>query len=171
MSSLYSAVKNDELDCALASYQEGLLQGLCWVPLWNDELLAILPGSYATEGDSLPVESFDGAEFLMPSMGFDLDILPIFFAGGRRISPIIHNNNLDDASIVSMVEHGLGVSVLSRLVMQDIHKNVLSLPLHPPAYRSLGLIYSERQAGDRNIRRLISCAQDMIVRKYSPGQG
>ena len=78
------------------------------------------------------------------------------------VSPIIHHTNMDDASIVSMVEHGLGMSILSKLVMYDMKFNVRALPLNPRSFRSLGLICSERRAGDRNIRRLLGCINTVI---------
>ena len=39
----YEAVRNDELDCAVVSYQPHLCQGLSWTHLRDDELVAILP--------------------------------------------------------------------------------------------------------------------------------
>lgn len=44
----------------------------------DDELLAILPPDYDNGGRSaFPVEEFAGKEFLMPSMGFTLDIMRV----------------------------------------------------------------------------------------------
>ena len=48
----YNAVKNEELDCAIVSYQEDLMSGLIWTPLRDDELVAILPGSWSVEEGS-----------------------------------------------------------------------------------------------------------------------
>ncbi len=167
---LYSAVKSDELDCAIVSYQENLAQGLRWVPLWQDELLAVLPESMDGYTERFPAEALDNTEFLMPSLGFDLDITPIFGSvEGRRISPNIHNTNMDDAAIVSMVEHGLGISIMSRLVMQDMKYAVRALPLSPPAFRLLGVISTERMQSDRNIRRLVSCVKELVAHKYGDG--
>ncbi len=162
MPELYNAVRNDELDCAIVSYRPELIQGLSWSPIKDDELLAILPWDENSIFSSFPVERFEGAEFYMPSQGFELDIEPVFRSGERPISPIIHHTNMDDASIVSMVEHGLGMSILSKLVMYDMKFNVRILPLTPRSFRSLGLIVSERRAGDRNIRRLLGCINSIV---------
>ena len=164
---LYSSVKNDELDCAMVSYQESMCQGLAWIPLWQDELLAILPESARIPGDSFPAERFDNSDFLMPSAGFDLDITPIFNASnGKKIVPNIHTTNLDDQSIVSMIEHSLGVSVLSALVMQDMKYKVRAYHLEPRFFRSLGIIVCERKINDRSIRRLTACAKELVARRY-----
>ena len=163
---LYSAVRDDQLDCIMTSYDESLAQGFGWIPLWEDELVAVLPESFPLEGDVMPVERFDESQFLMPSQGADTYILPIFAASPRKIGPHIITTNLDDESIVSMVEHGLGVSLLSRLVVKGMSYQVKIVPISPKHFRSLGIIVSEKRMHDKNIRRLISCSQSIITAKY-----
>lgn len=163
---LYSAVRDDQLDCIMTSYDESLAQGFGWIPLWEDELVAVLPESFPLEADFLPVELFDGTQFLMPSQGADTYILPIFAASPRKIGPHIITTNLDDESIVSMVEHGLGISLLSRLVVKGMSYQVKIVPISPKYFRSLGIIVSEKRMHDKNIRRLISCSQSIITAKY-----
>ena len=166
MNEMATAVRNEELDCAMVSYQPELCQGLTWIPLMEDELVAILPADCDFDGDAYPVELFEGADFLMPSLGFELDILPIFTANELKVAPNILRTNLDDASIASMVEHGLGVSVLSRLVTKDMQFNIKTLPLEPRCHRSLGILINERSANDRSIRRLVSCSKELAEKKY-----
>ena len=163
---LYSAVRDDQLDCIMTSYDESLAQGFGWIPLWEDELVAVLPESFPLEGDVMPVERFDESQFLMPSQGADTYILPIFAASPRKIGPHSITTNLDDESIVSMVEHGLGVSLLSRLVVKGMSYQVKIVPISPKYFRSLGIIVSEKRMHDKNIRRLISCSQSIITAKY-----
>lgn len=162
----YDAVKNDQLDVAFVSYQEELMSGLEWVPLRDDELLAVLPGKYSREEGSFPVEFFSGLDFLMPKGGFDMDIMPIFAGLPQEKLPQFRYTNMDDAAIVSMAAHGLGVSVLSELVLQDTKDSTAIVPLSPPGYRRLGIIYKSRSGSDRTIRRFISCAQDVLRKMY-----
>ena len=65
-----------------------------------------------------------------------------------------------------MVEHGLGVSVLSDLVTKDMSFNIRTLPLEPSCYRPLGIVIGPRCANDRNIRRLVACSKDVVSQKY-----
>lgn len=164
---IYELVKNDELDCAIVSRQTAMCQGLSWVPLRDDALVAILPADYRSHSYSFPVEEFEGKDFLMPANGFEMDILPSLNAPGHKASPRIRYTNLDDDIVASMVEHGLGVSVLSELVMQGIRDRVCALPLEPPAYRQLGIIINERLQNDRNIRRFVRCARETIAQMYN----
>ena len=161
-----SLIMDGLVDCIMTSYDESLAQGFGWIPLWEDELVAVLPESFPLEGDVLPVERFDETQFLMPSQGADTYIRPIFAASPRKIGPHIITTNLDDESIVSMVEHGLGVSLLSRLVVKGMNYQVKIVPISPKHFRSLGIIVSEKRMHDKNIRRLISCSQSIIAAKY-----
>ena len=90
---MYESVKNEELDCAFVSRIDGLLKGLSWYPLHVDELLAVLPPDEPFTGKAFPVKRFSGAEFLMPSLGFEMDILPLFNAPGGRIVPRTRHTN------------------------------------------------------------------------------
>ena len=103
----------------------------------------------------------------MPSVGFDLDIMPVFNAQEHKVSPHIRYTNLDDAALVSMVEHGLGLTMLSELVMRSMADDVQVVPIDPPGYREIGIITSERRRNDRIIRRFISCAQNTLLQMYS----
>ena len=161
----YSAVKDGTLDCAICSYVNSMFPGMGWVHLRDDPLVAILPAESDFTGSAFPVEKFDGQEFLMPSGGFELDIIPALAARGKS-APVIRYTNLDDASLASMVAHGLGVTVLSDLVMQSITDRVMAFPLDPYAYRSLGIIFNKNRQNDKNIIRLVNCAKVTISEMY-----
>lgn len=159
----YSAVKSELLDCAIVSYQAALVQGLLWVPLREDRMVAVLPQDYPCDSPGFPVESFDGERFLMPSAGFELDVMPVLNRAGRRINPMIRYTNLDDAATASMVSHGLGVSMMSDLIVESIDEQLLIKPLEPPACRKLGIIVSQHRKNDRSVKLLVKCAQSMII--------
>ena len=167
---IYEKLKTDQLDCAFVSYQESLCTGLHYFHLADDPLLAILPDTDDHE-DVFPISDFSEQEFLMPSDGFDVDILPLFSRYLGKDHPRIRYTNLSDSAIVSMVEHNLGISLLSELIMEDIHSSVRTLPLDPPIVRKLGIAASDRQQNDKVIRRFIRCAQAVIGDMVTDSQG
>ena len=66
----------------------------------------------------------------------------------KDIDRIIKNCNLnldvifsskDDIAIMSMVENGLGISMLPQLITLRHFQNIKTLPLNPPASRVLGV--------------------------------
>lgn len=160
---LHQLVRGGELDCAFVSAIPSLRQGMDWLALRRDALLAVLPAE-AGAGASYPVERFEGANFLMPSLGFDLDILPVFEG---RATPRLRYTNLDDAAIVSMVEHGLGVTILSELVMRSMNAQVRQLPLEPEAWREIGIIAARQRQDEKMLRRFVRCAQVTLERLYA----
>lgn len=164
---IYDSVKNDELDCAIVSYQPALCQGLHWIPMRKDELVAVLPKDDAHPGSSFPVEDFSDRDFLMPSAGFDLDIMPVFSNYQGKVTPNMRFTNMDDATIVSMVGHGLGVTIMSELVMQGMSDDVRVLSLEPASFRELGMIVNDRQQNSRAIRRFIQCTRETVSRMYT----
>lgn len=156
---VYRWVQEGRVDMCFASRQESV--ALDWTPLKDDELFAILPPDYDNGGRSVfPVEDFDGREFLMPSMGFNLDIMRVLNRHG--VTPLIRTTQVSDSVIISMVEHGLGVSMLSCLVLQGRQDDVQALPLAPRAVRELGIASRPRRDLRPMVRRFIAEAEEMI---------
>ena len=156
---VYRWVQEGRVDMCFASRQEG--QTLEWTYLRNDRLVAILPPDYDMQGrETFPVYGFDGQEFLMPSMGFDLDIMRVLNRHG--VMPLVRTTQVSDSVIISMVEHGLGVSILSELVMKGRKDNVQAVPMDPPAVRELGIAARPRKELRPLARKFIAAARDMI---------
>lgn len=169
MEQAYAAVRNGSLDCAIASYAQAMATGMEWVHLRDDPLVAVLPADCGFNGGAYPVERFKGQEFMMPSGGFELDVGPLLTSVGSESPPLIRYSNLDDASLVSMVAHGLGVTVLSELVMESISEPVTAVPISPYACRSLGIIFTRSRKADKNVVLLIECAKRTIAEMYAEG--
>lgn len=162
---IFQWLREGKVDLSFASRRD---QGRYdWVPLWDDPLLAILPPDYPLgDGGSFPVPAFQGKEFLMPSLGFDLDILEVFDAQGVR-PDIRDNTSVEDAAILSMVEHGLGVSILSQLVLQGRRDNVRTLPLDPPASRHIGIAALSLAEATPVIRAFIDYSKRIVGALHS----
>ena len=161
----YAWLQEDKVDLSFVSNQRR--EGFDWVPLWDDPLLAILPPDDPMgQGESFPLSEFHGREFLMPSLGFDYDILPIFHRAG--VAPDIRDTSVDDATVISMVELGLGYSILTDLILQGRRDNIVALPLSPAASRSLGIaIPSLRQATPITLQ-FIDYSKDVVRALHAP---
>ena len=155
---VYRWVLEARVDMCFASRQD--YNTLDWTPLRDDELLAILPPDYPDGDNAFPIEFFNGQEFLMPSMGFDKDILRVLNEHG--VAPLIRTTQVSDSAVISMVEHGLGVSVLSRLVLRGRQNSVRALPLLPQAFRKLGIAARPRKELRPIVRKFITQSRDMI---------
>jgi len=163
---IYRWLQEGTVDLSFASRQDQWRYD--WTPLWDDPLLAILPPDYpAGDRDRFPVAEFAGKEFLMPSLGFDLDIVGVFDA--QNIRPDIRGNTaLEGAAILSMVEHGLGVSILSELVLEGLRMNVQALPLDPAACRPIGIAVASLEDATPIVRQFIAYSKRIVGELHQP---
>lgn len=157
---IYSWVQDGTADLAFVSKQDGMQ--LKWIPLKEDPLVAILPPDYPRPDNRLfPLHAFDRQQFLMPNAGFERDILKCLNTYG--VQPDIKPSYVDDPVLISMVEHNLGISMLSELVMTGRDSQVQVLPLDPPASRSLGMILDESRPASALMQKFIVCTQDALA--------
>ncbi len=164
---LYNSLRTGDLDCALISYDRMLCQHLTWTPLRRDNYVAVIPADFPVEGDVFPVSAFDNTDFLMPTSGFDTLVYKIFQDSGHEVNANIKNTNMEDAVIVSMVAHGLGVTILTDLIMQGMRtENVRVLPLDFPCYRELGIVASDISQNEKSVKHFTQCAQAAIEKLY-----
>ena len=162
---MFAWLREDKVDLSFVSHQNR--EGFDWVPLWNDPLLAILPPDYPI-GDRVdfPVAEFEGREFLMPSLGFDYDILPIFRSAG--VFPDIRDTSVDDSTVISMVELGLGYSILSELILQGRSDNIIARPLDSGASRSLGITLPSLKQATPLISQFIAYSKEVVQSIHAP---
>ncbi len=156
---IYSWVQNGTADLAFVSQQKG--NRMKWIPLKEDALLAILPPDYPLPlPEKFPLREFHGKPFLMPNFGFDRDINKWMRAYG--VEPDVKPSYVDDPALISMVEHGLGMSMLSELIMTGRESKACVLPIDPPITRSLGIILDESRPASPMINQFIKCTKEAL---------
>ena len=132
-----------------------------WVHLADDALYAVLPKSDPLAAqESFPIGGFEGRSFIMPSRGFDRDILRIFKREG--VQPGVQPTMVDDGTVVSMVEHGLGVSMMTELTLRGRTQNVATLPVEPYASRELGMAVRSLADASPSLSCFLACAQRVV---------
>ncbi len=155
----YALLSQGKMDVIFVSRQEP--GPYDWVHLKDDTMYAVLPKDYPVgEQTVFPLHGFDGKEFLMPAQGFDKDILRIFDREGVRAD--IRPTVVDDATVVSMVEHGLGISMMTELTLKGRDAHVLTLPVFPAASRELGVAVRSLSDAPEMLRRFIDCTQRVV---------
>lgn len=133
---------------------------LKWLPLALDRFYAILPKDYPTAGSEFMIQWFNGTKFLMPGLGFDDDINAVFFE--NNVKPFVTQTYVDDPAIISMVEHGLGISMLSELIISSIRGDVKVVPILPEVSRTLALCYTPGKVLTLPMKRLISITKEFV---------
>ena len=159
----YEKVREGEVDLSFASRQN--YQGFEFIHLRDDPLFAVLP--YNEENaklKSFPMKNFHGADFIMPNYGFDRDIVHHFEKEG--VEPKIEPAYVDDPTVIFMVEHGMGISMLSELIMRGNRNNVISLPLEPNAHRELVICMKSIKNAPPMVKEFVVCAKETIDEIY-----
>jgi DNA-binding transcriptional LysR family regulator len=129
-----------------------------WTVLGKDPFYAILPPDYPINDSEFPIERFNGTKFLMPGLGFDDDIGAVFSEYG--VKPFVTPTYVDDPAIVSMVEHGIGVSMLSKLTLRHNHDGVKVLPIVPSVNRTLSISVKPDKVQRLPLKRLIAITKE-----------
>ena len=132
-----------------------------WTPLYSDAMYAILPEDYPI-GDrkTFPIEEFDGKEFLMPYGRFDIDVNAALSPKG--VKPIIRPCYVDDETVIRMVSKGLGITMMTEIMMRGRTHGVKTLPVSPQAGRELGMGMHLQKNTPAEILRLRDCVLEFI---------
>ena len=156
----YELLAQGKMDAILVSPQdEGQYE---WVHLADDPMFAVLPKDFDTQGmTAFPLAAFEAREFIMPSQGFDKDIMRIFNRIG--VKPHILPTWVDDPTVISMVSHGLGVSMMTELTVRGRTDGVKLLPVEPASSRELGLAVRSLDAASDGLRHFIDCTKRVVA--------
>ena len=123
-----------------------------------DPLMAIIPENHPlADCTKFPVQELVSAPFLLLSRGANSDATDIFSNCG--LNPKVHIMTWDDYAIMSMVEKGLGISVLPQLILQRIPYRILTKELDVPAYRRVGLALRSKKTASLAVKRFLEYLQ------------
>lgn len=158
----FEMLESGQTDIIFASRQH---YAFCeWTPLYDDRMYAILPLDYPLNGrSSFPVEEFAGQEFLMPYGRFDMDVKAVLEPLGVKVNAKL--SRVDDETLIRMVSCGLGVSMMTELMIRGRTDDVLCVPVTPAARRELGMGTHVRRKTTEGMLRLKSCILQFLCDK------
>ena len=139
-----------------------------WTLLGRDRFYAILPKDYPITNGEFPISGFNGTKFLMPGLGFDDDITAVFSEYG--VKPFVTPTYVDDPAIISMVEHSLGISMLSELILSSRRDDVSFVPIVPAVYRTLSVAVNPNKLQSPALKRLIAITKDFAKKSDAFGK-
>lgn len=73
----------------------------------------------------------------------------------NHVEPKVHFTTWDDYAIMSMVESGLGISILSELILKRVPYRVIAKELDVPAYRDIGFVLRSEKNASLAVKRFM----------------
>lgn len=127
-------------------------QGFDWIPLFSSPLVAVFPKDDSRDG-ARPVDIHElfGETFISSPEQYVELIFPEVTSHKRLMI-----DASDDATIISMVASGLGVSVLSELSLRGYEQSVKTAPLKTPVGCELGI-------ATRSVKNLTPAAKSFVT--------
>lgn len=161
---LEAALEEGAADLALMTCQPG--RGFEHYALYSDPFLAILPPEHplASRGE-FPLEAFNGEDFVIVTHSYDYATSRILEE--HSLTPNIKFTSRDERTIFSMVENGLGVSILPELVMRGWSGRAVTLPLKPGVTRELAICLPSFAEASPACKRFVAYVKKMVARDGS----
>jgi DNA-binding transcriptional LysR family regulator len=120
----------------------------------KDRLLVVLPETHPLAGlDAFPMKELENYPFMLLEKGGKSEIAAIFES--NHLHPRVHFTTWDDYAIMSMVENGLGISILPELILKRIPYRIVIKELEIPAYRNIGIAMRSQRALPQAAKRFL----------------
>lgn len=144
---LVEALEDEKIQVALID--DHCARGFEWTPLLRVPLLAVVPLDYPWEEKTVPLEHLLEGTFIF---GAEQDIEPYL----PPAAPHLKIDAADDATILSMIIGGMGVSVLSSLSLIGFEDRVRGIPLREPIECELGVAVRSSRTASAPVRAFIN---------------
>ncbi len=136
-------VRDGSVDCGFTRLPDE--SDLDLIHLESDSFMAVLPKEHRlAQLDVVPIASLCTEPFLLLEKAGTHDVSELFADNGLR--PRVHFTTWDDYAIMSMVEGGLGVSMLPELILRRIPYDIAIRPTDKTVTRRLGVMLRDRRA-------------------------
>lgn len=113
--------------------------------LEQDRLLVVIPQNHPLANcEKFPINELLNSPFMLLEKGAKAEISEIFEK--HHISSQVNFTTWDDYAIMSMVENGLGISILPELILQRIPHKIIAKELEVPAFRTIGIAMREQKS-------------------------
>ena len=148
-------------DAAVMTYER--FEEFDWIPLLEDEMVAVLPPDHPMAGCSrYPLEKCRDEDFIMPGLGNDVDVVDLLEK--YDIHPQVKYVTTDTMVMLSMIRSGLGMSVINKLTTGNWKGEVAILPLDPPDMMTFGLAVQKGRSLSPAVEKFIEYVVRMLTR-------
>lgn len=129
-------LKERKIDLALMSRPEKT--AIEFIPLMEDPIVVVYSSAYDLSSyDCVPVEKLRDHMLLMTDETYDRDVRRVFEQAG--FEPKVKYTFKDDFAVLSMVQRGVGIAILPRLIAESFPGSYEYRVIEPVTCRTLGI--------------------------------
>ena len=120
----------------------------------QDELMAVIPQNHPmADLDKFPISQFEKEPFMLLEKGGKFEISKIFQE--NNITPNVCFKTWDDYAIMSMVEQGLGISILPSLILNRIPYKITCKHLDVSATRNIAIALKNKKTLSQAVKKFL----------------
>ncbi len=135
-------------------------------PLYNDRLMCAVPKTFKTRNEGfITIDELKECDFVQPAENCDADSQMLFENSGFVAQSTCHV--VDDMSILTMVQSGIGVCILPKMTVESYNANVDVYPIYPEAYRVIGISAFESTRKTPIVNKLYNMIVDLFTEQYT----
>jgi len=137
-------VKEGNVDFGFVNPRADAVASLNVITLQQDEMLAVIPSNHPLAcQERVSLQELIKEPFILLDEG-QLSS-PLEFFNRNNLQPNIQYRVYDDYTIMAMVEKGLGIAILPKLVISRVHYDIVSKEISPPIVRTIALAYKNKK--------------------------
>ena len=111
--------------------------------------------------DTFPISMLPELPYIALNEGVEDEITAIL--NQNRIQPDARFVESDDHAVIAMVEQGLGISLMSMMMLQGFDRRIAAVPLDQPGHRDLGIACRDRRLLSAAASRFYDYACDWVA--------
>lgn len=145
-------ILDGRVDCGFLALP--LQSNLETIFLEQDRLLAVVPEGHPLAAlPKIPVQALCEEPFMLLEKSGRADAAMLFDRCG--LTPDVRFTTWDDYAIMSMVESGLGLSILPELILKRVPYRIVAKELDVPAYRKIGIALRSQKTASLAVKRFL----------------
>ena len=152
-------LRSRKADIAFMSYKEPM--PFEWIPLAEDPMLAVLDKKHPfAKRKKYPLKACEQEVFIMPAQGLDEDVTNMIRENDLTLQ--IGFQTDENFSAIAMIEQGLGMSIMNKLITDRLDYDVIKIPVDPPQHITFGVAIPSLDHAAPAARKFVEMAVTML---------
>lgn len=159
VSGLKEQLQFGQIDLAFTT--NDIPRGFFFWPLFHDTICLVVNKNHPIASYSeVPIHMLDGAELIMPFSGWDDNVLLV--QNTSPFEPNVTHYVASDMAAISMVQEGMGIYILSKLLCTNLPDSVIAKEFVEPVSRPIGVISKPLKVQSPAVKEFVQVAQKFV---------